>query len=247
MTDERSKVKGRRSKDSRSEVRGQRSEKDRSGVRGQRSEKDRSEVRGQRSEGPLTRREALGRMALASMAGALVFAPSDVAHAVRAMREEAQAAQFKPKFFTAHEYATVSILVDLIIPRDARSGSATEAGVPQFMDFIMADGTEQRRLAMRGGLAWLDREARNRFNVRDFRRLTPAQCKLILDDIAWPKRAKPEHSHGVAFFNSFRDLTASGFWSSQMGVKDLGYQGNVFVAEWKGCPQHVLDKLGVST
>jgi hypothetical protein len=180
------------------------------------------------------------------MAGAIVFTPADVAHAVRSLREETQAAQFRPKFFTAHEFATVSVLADLVIPRDGRSGSATDAGVPQFMDFIMMDGTEQRRIAMRGGLAWLDREARHRFSVRDFRRLTDAQRKQILDDIAWPRRAKPEHTHGVAFFNSFRDLTASGFWSSRIGVRDLGYQGNSMIAEWKGCPQHVLDKLGVS-
>jgi gluconate 2-dehydrogenase gamma chain len=210
--------------------------------------RDKSELGGQRSaKTGVTRREALGRIALASMAGAIVFTPADVAHAVRAIRDdETQAAQYKPKFFTGHEYATVGILADLVIPRDARSGSATDAGVPQFMDFMMTDGNEARRLAMRGGLAWLDREARNRFRVRDFRRLTSTQQKQILDDIAWPKRAKPEHSHGVAFFNSFRDLTASGFWSSHMGVTDLGYQGNIFVAEWKGCPPNVLEKLGVT-
>src|SRR5688572_2198063 len=64
-------------------------------------------------------------------------------------------APFKPKFFNAHEYATVRTLVDIIIPKDERSGSATEAGVPEFMDFIMAD-EPARQLAMRGGLAWLD-------------------------------------------------------------------------------------------
>ncbi len=209
--------------------------------------RDRSEVGGPRSqEKGVSRREALGRIALASMAGAIAFTPTEVAKAVRSMRDEAQGAQFKPKFFTGHEYATVGILAELVIPRDARSGSATDAGVPQFMDFMMTDGNEARRLAMRGGLAWLDREARNRFSVRDFRRLMSAQQKQILDDIAWPKRAKPEHSHGVAFFNSFRDLTASGFWSSRMGVTDLGYQGNIFVAEWKGCPETWLQKLGVA-
>ena len=207
----------------------------------------RPKVEGQRSmQTGVTRREALGRLALASMAGAISFTPSEVAAAVRTVREETQAAQFKPKFFTAHEYATVGILADLVIPRDARSGSATDAGVPQFMDFIMTDGNDQRRMAMRGGLAWLDREARNRFSVRDFRTLTTAQRKQILDDIAWPGRAKPEHSHGVAFFNSFRDLTASGFWSSKMGVTDLGYQGNIMRPGWDGCPPAVLQKLGVA-
>ena len=208
--------------------------------------RDRSEARGQRSEEQgVTRREALGRLALASMAGAIAFTPAEVSAAVRTMREETQGAQYKPKFFTAHEYTTVGILADLIIPRDERSGSATDASVPQFMDFIMTDGNDQRRMAMRGGLAWLDREARNRFSVRDFRTLTTAQRKQILDDVAWPKRAKPEHSHGVAFFNSFRDLTASGFWSSKMGVTDLGYQGNIMRPGWDGCPSELLRKLGV--
>lgn len=207
--------------------------------------RDRSEVGGRRSQGTITRREALSRLALTSVAGALAFTPNEVADAARSLREDQpQRTQYKPKFFTAHEYATVAILVDLIIPRDARSGSATDAGVPQFMDFLMTDGNEARRIAMRGGLAWMDREARSRFG-RDFRRLTSAQQRQILDDLAWPRRAKPEHSHGVAFFNSFRDMTASGFWSSKMGVADLGYQGNVFVAEWKGCPPHVLGKLGL--
>ena len=207
----------------------------------------RSKVEGLRSKAEgVTRREALGRLALASMAGAISFTPSEVAAAVRTIKEETQAAQFKPKFFTAHEYATVGILADLVIPRDARSGSATDAGVPQFMDFLMTDGNDQRRIAMRGGLAWLDREARIRFSVRDFRTLTNAQRKQILDDIAWPNRAKPEHSHGVAFFNSFRDLTASGFWSSKMGVADLGYTGNIMRPGWDGCPENVLRKLGVA-
>jgi gluconate 2-dehydrogenase gamma chain len=207
--------------------------------------KKRSEVRGQRSEG-VSRREALGRLALASAAAAISFTPSDVAHAAKAaLDEQQQAAQYRPRFFTAHEYATVGILADEIIPRDERSGSASDAGVPRFRDFIRRDGSEARRIAMRGGLAWMDRESRTRFG-RDFRRLTSAQRRQILDDIAYPRRAKPEHSHGVAFFNSFRDLTASGFWSSRMGVTDLGYQGNVFVAEWKGCPPDVLRRLGVS-
>jgi hypothetical protein len=42
-----------------------------------------------------------------------------------------------------------------------------------------------------------------------------------------------------------RDLVAAGFWSSRVGVKDLGYQGNVPTV-WDGAPQNVLDKLGVS-
>jgi gluconate 2-dehydrogenase gamma chain len=153
---------------------------------------------------------------------------------------------FKPKFFTPHEYATVRLLVDIIIPKDERSGSATDAGVPEFMDFIMGDMGDEpgRQLAMRGGLAWLDRECEGRFD-KTFVACTAAERTQVLDAIAWPEKAAPDHSHGVAFFNSFRDLTASGFWTSKMGIKDLEYIGNVYVPEWKGCPDDALKKLGL--
>lgn len=154
-------------------------------------------------------------------------------------------APFKPKFFTPHEYATVRLLVDLIIPKDERSGSATDAGVPEFMDFMMGD-QPARQTAMRGGLAWIDRECVSRFD-KTFLASTAAERTAVLDDISWPHKPRPEFSHGVAFFNSFRDLTASGFWTSRMGIKDLEYLGNVYVPEWTGCPDAVLKKLGVDS
>jgi gluconate 2-dehydrogenase gamma chain len=151
-----------------------------------------------------------------------------------------------PKFFTPEEYQTVRALVDLVIPRDGRSGSATDAGVPEFMDFMMADQdtSPEARTAMRGGLAWTDAECRRRFGKR-FVDCTQRERIALLDEIAWPARARPEMSHGVAFFNAFRDLTASGFWSSEMGVRDLRYEGNSFVPEWSGCPDAVLRKLDI--
>jgi len=151
---------------------------------------------------------------------------------------------YKPKFFNAHEWATIGMLANIIIPKDERSGSATDAGVPEFMDFMMVD-QPSRQTAMRGGLAWLDRECVNRYD-KMFVACTEAERTKVLDDIAWPSKTPPGMSHGVAFFNSFRDLTASGFWTSRMGIKDLQYMGNVFVPEWKGCPDEVLKKLGVT-
>jgi hypothetical protein len=205
-----------------------------------------------------------------------------------------------PKFFTPHEWATVRVLVDMVIPRDARSGSATDAQVPEFMDFVIDDpladpwSRERNKTQMRGGLAWLDRECGRRFAGRRFLEATDTERRALLDSIAYPKDedATPERSasyddvalpnksvelappddpaqgraaagatgaaekpdealpldrlsHGVAFFSAFRDLTASGFWSSEMGVKDIEYIGNTFVAEWKGCPPEVLAKLGL--
>jgi hypothetical protein len=190
------------------------------------------------------RRELVGLLAATPLAG-LTWSPVDVqraAEAVAALRRRGQA--FQPQFFTPHEYQTVGILVDLIIPRDERSGSATDAGVPEFMDFILNDQKGQQT-PMRGGLAWLDTECRERFG-RDFTDCDDAQRRALLDDIAWPAKARPEMSQGVAFFNRFRDLTATGFWSSKMGVEDLGYMGNTAVAEWKGCPDEQLKRLGVS-
>jgi gluconate 2-dehydrogenase gamma chain len=130
-----------------------------------------------------------------------------------------------------------------VIPADARSGSATEAAVPEFMDFIVGDN-ESMQVPMRGGLAWLDRECRERFDCA-FAACGPAQRTAVLDDIAWPARARPEDSQGVAFFNRFRDLTASGFFSSRMGVEDLEYTGNRALREWTGCPPEVVDHLDV--
>jgi hypothetical protein len=156
----------------------------------------------------------------------------------------ATGAVFTPKFFTAHEWSTVRVLVDLILPRDDRSGSATDAGVPEFMDFIVLD-QPVRQIAMRGGLAWLDFECQQRFD-RTFLDCAADERTALLDDIAWPQRKTPAPAHGVAFFNSFRDLTAAGFWTSRMGIADLQYVGNRSVAEWRGCPDEALKKLGVS-
>ena len=195
----------------------------------------------------ISRRAALEILTGAPMAAAMAWTPAEARHAIeqtqRARTARRPQAVFTPKFFTAHELATVAILVDLIIPRDERSGSATEAGVPEFMDFMMID-QPQRQVAMRGGLALLDRLSLERFG----RRIVSAgdgERRQLLDDIAYTTTVDPALSHAIAFFSSFRDLTASGFWSSKMGVADLQYQGNVFVDEWNGCPDAVLSRLGV--
>src|SRR5688572_9871685 len=195
-----------------------------------------------------SRRKILQALTIAPATAGLVWTDAEAQHAQQHAQEAAKkataAAPFRPKFFTRHEYATVTLLVDLIIPKDERSGSATDAAVPQFMDYMMVD-QPARQTAMRGGLAWLDRECASRFE-KDFLTATSAQRTQVLDDIAWPQKAKPELAHGVAFFNSFRDLTASGFFTSKMGIEDLQYLGNGYVREWTGCPPDVMKKLGVS-
>ena len=193
----------------------------------------------------LNRRAMLQLLGAAPVAAGFTWTEAEAAQAAQQAKaaQAARPAAFRPKFFTAREYAMVRVLVDLIIPKDERSGSATDAGVPQFMDFMMND-QPPRQTAMRGGLAWIDLECQDRFDKR-FLECTAAERAAVLDDIAWPAKARPEFAQGVAFFNSFRDLTASGFWSSKMGVQDLKYMGNVMVPEWKGCPDEALKKLGL--
>jgi gluconate 2-dehydrogenase gamma chain len=151
-----------------------------------------------------------------------------------------------PRYFTPHEFATVTLLADLIIPADERSPSASAAGAPGFIDFALLEVEDSAmRLAMRGGLAWLDAESSQRFG-RTFVDAAPDQRTAILDDIAWPAKTAPALSNGAAFFSDLRDLVATAFWSSRTGVRDLQYQGNTVLAEWVGCPDTALQKLGVS-
>jgi hypothetical protein len=161
-----------------------------------------------------------------------------------ALRGVAEGTPFAPKFFTAAEYRTVGILANMIIPRDERSGSATDAGVPEFMDFTMVDRPTSQKW-MRDGLAWIDAQSTSRFG-KPFAGASQSQREAILNDIAWPARASASMSDGVNFFNRFRDLTSTGFWTSEIGVRDLKYMGNVFNPNWDGCPPAALQKLGVN-
>jgi len=177
------------------------------------------------------------------------IAAAQTQHSAPSTPHSTPAAASAPKAFTAHEWRTIHVLCDLIIPADERSGSATQAGVPAYIDEVMVDRETRadgpRFVAqIHGGLAWLDRESRRRF-ASDFASSKLEQQKEILDLIAWPKKADPRYSHAVAFFNRFRDLVASGFYTSKIGIEDLGYKGNKFVNHWDGCPPEVLAVLGL--
>jgi gluconate 2-dehydrogenase gamma chain len=196
----------------------------------------------------LKRRRVLQILGAAPAIASLAFTEAEAeqaAQATQTARKTAAAAgtTYMPKFFTASEYATVKILADLIIPKDEHSGSATDAGAHEFVDHIVSVQKE-RQVAARGGLKWLDTESLHRFD-KTFAAITDAQRRQILDDIAYPAKADKRFSHGVRFFNGMRDLVAAGFWSSKMGVKDIGYIGNMPNPQWDGAPQNVLDKLGV--
>ncbi|OQP58116.1 transcriptional initiation protein Tat [Niastella vici] len=160
-------------------------------------------------------------------------------------------------FFTPHEMATITVLADIIIPRDAISGSASDAKVPDFIEFMVKDQPEHQ-VPMRGGLRWLDVESLKRFE-KPFKDCDAKQQINIVDDIAYPeitykengkdvkrgKPAKPGMAQGIAFFSLMRDLTTSGFYTSQIGVKDVGYAGNT-PNKWNGVPDDVLKQYGLA-
>jgi hypothetical protein len=164
----------------------------------------------------------------------------------------------KDKFFSDHEMATITVLVDIIIPKDEVSGSASDAKVPEFIEFIVKDMPDHQ-LPLRGGLRWLDIESLKRFE-KSFVDLSQQQQLQIVDDIAYNEikykdekgnevkkgNIKPGMKPGIAFFNLTRNLTATGFYTSEIGVKDIGYAGNLSSNKWNGVPDDVLKQYGLA-
>lgn len=156
-------------------------------------------------------------------------------------REKAILAQ--GKFFSEHEMATITVLADIIIPKDDVSGSASDAKVPEFIDFIVRD-MPQHQVPVQGGLRWLDMQCLNKYE-KAFKDCSSQQQIEMIDQIAYPQKAKPEMKQGVVFFSLMRNLTASGFYTSEIGVKDLGYAGNT-PNKWNGVPDDVLKQYNLA-
>lgn len=176
-----------------------------------------------------------------------VPATTEKAVAVDASRTPEELAVIKKleaeTFFTKEEMATITVLADIIIPKDEVSGSATDAKVPDFIEFIVKDMPEHQ-IPMRGGLRWLQLESFKRFD-KSFNDITDKQRIEIVDAIAYPNKVKPGMQPGVSFFNLMRDLTTTGFYTSEIGVKDIGYKGNI-PNQWNGVPDEVLKQYNVA-
>ena len=149
----------------------------------------------------------------------------------------------QPNFFTEHEMATITLLSDIIIPKDAVSGSATDAKVPEFIEFIVKDMPDHQ-VPMRGGLKWLDLHSYKK-HAKAFTECSGKEQIAIVDEIAYPEKAAPALAQGVSFFNKIRDLVTTGFYTAEIGVKDLGYMGNV-PNMWAGVPDDVLKQHGLA-
>lgn len=200
----------------------------------------------------MDRREAIKTLSLGTLAGTFVLTGCKTA-----TEEKPEAVQTKfwdhiteeelriwdAQFFTDHEFETVRQLANIIIPADERSGNAEEAGVPEFIDFMMLD-RPANQTPMRGGLNWLDFQCNKQFG-HNFIDCLEKEKIIMLDQIAYPEAAEPEMQAGVLFFNRFRDLVASGFWSSKIGIEDIEYIGNE-PHGWNGCSPEALEHLGLA-
>ncbi len=196
---------------------------------------------------PISRRDALRRLAVVAAAPALLSAcrGEDVAgsaarHAEhRAAGAVLPAVGTEPTFFTAHEFETVRTLAGIVLPADDRGPSAAETGTAELIDWVMTDellgDPTDRQTLIRGGLAWLDAQARD-LGAESFVAASADPQRALLDRIAYPASAAPQDQAGVAFFSLFRNYVATGYFSSPQGIEDLGYLGNVAQSEWTGCP-----------
>jgi gluconate 2-dehydrogenase gamma chain len=196
------------------------------------------------SDAKQTRRDLLQILgAVPAVAAVTANSATAQTHSHLPMAPQAASGQYKRQTFDDHQWETVQVLCDLIIPADEHGGSATQAGVPEFMDDWIAyrteeDGNEDLKAQIFGGLMWLDRESNAKFD-KPFSQVSPDQQKQLLDRIAYPKKAAQEDHAWVYFFNEFRSLTISGYFSSKVGVAALPYLGNKAVSNWIGCEPKV--------
>jgi gluconate 2-dehydrogenase gamma chain len=188
----------------------------------------------------ISRRDILRTLAVGAAGSVLQVIPAEAAEYVHQMvhkeKSAAPAGAYTPKYFSAPQYATLIFLCDTIIPKDEKSGGAVEAGAPEFIDLLTSEN-EDYQAKLGGGLFWLDNFCTDRY-AKLFMECAPEQKKEVLDLIAFRKNAKQDHtlSQGVSFFAFLRRLTCDGFYTSKIGIADLGYLGNTALREFPGCP-----------
>ena len=145
--------------------------------------------------------------------------------------------------FDEHQMATITILADIIIPKDEISASASEAGVPEFIEFMVKDKPENK-IPMQGGLRWLDMQSLKLYD-KAFINCSSEQRLQLVDEIAYPNKVKPGYEQGAGFFSLMRNLTISGFYTTKIGFMDIGYVGNT-PNRWNGVPDDVLKQYNMA-
>ncbi len=203
-----------------------------------------------------SRREALKSLLLAPLAAGLASAtgcaaggavnwnelPREYSYGRTGAERQRDRKLFAETYFSEHELVAIAVLCDIILPSDHPNGGALDAGLPEFVEFIVKD-RGNLKLPVRGGIAWLDSYAIGEFGA-DFANIGEAQRLVICDRIAWPDVEDPALQPGIRFFSLMRDLTLTGYYTTEQGFRDLGYQGNV-ANVWDGVPEQTLARHGL--
>jgi len=150
---------------------------------------------------------------------------------------------FAEKFFTNQELFTLDKICNLILPPN-EFGSIRDAEVVQLIEFMAKDIPTYKE-PLRNGLIWIDNESKKRFNNL-FVDCEIAEQENIFDEIAYydPNKSISDYSEPVQWFNLVRNLTMTGYFTSEVGINELGYKGNI-PNIWDGVPQDVLDQYGL--
>lgn len=206
----------------------------------------------------MNRRETLKSLLLGSIGGGLILsgcAPetensvaevqrnSDEGYGRTEQEKKLDKKLHAQQFFSTHELETIAVLCDIILPSNNTTDSATDAEVPEFIEFIAKD-IPYHKLPLRGGIMWLDHRASKSYG-KEFTECSTNEQIAIIDEIAFPYEAKPGVEQGVRFFSLMRNLTLTGYYTTKTGIEDLGYKGNT-PNVWDGVPEEVLTEHGLS-
>src|SRR5262245_44919659 len=179
-----------------------------------------------------SRRDLLRDLSLA-VAGEQVLSAQSAEHVHQQVSQQksAQKGTYRPKALTAHEYDTLKRLSDLIIPADDRSPGALAAGAADFIDYLCSVSDDMKEIYT-GGLLWIDNAMRRRNSGKDFLGSLPTEQTALLDRIAYRQNASRELNPGIQFFTWVRRMVADAYYTSPIGMKELGFMGNGAMSEF---------------
>ena len=175
------------------------------------------------STGDLSRRDALRHLGIGVTASVSLEAAQH-AHEAVALQKSAAKGDYSPNYFTTHEYQTLRRLADLIMP------GSLAAGATEFIDYLSSQNKDMGDIYT-GGIAWLDTEMKRRYGAA-FVDAKPADQTALLDLIAYRRNSTPELAPGIHFFAWMRNMVVDAYYTSPVGVKDLGYMGNQAISEF---------------
>jgi gluconate 2-dehydrogenase gamma chain len=196
------------------------------------------------SDSNVSRREllkTLGSSMILTTAGVGVLPPVLAQHvhsAVMDVKSLDGGANYQPKYLNKHEFATMRRLSDIIIPADQHSKGAIDAGAAEYIDFLCSRSQEFADI-FTGGMGWLDEAMRMRYGST-FLDAKPEQQTAMLDLIAYRKNESAELGPGILFFRWARNVVVDAYYTSPVGIADLGYMGNTAVSQFS-VPQSALE------